>query len=215
MTVTVACVLVHGHVKFTLEYVRRLQSMVAKNMDRPYRFVCLTDQPESMPAAVEAIPIVHPQNFKGWWAKINLFRPGLFTGRVLYLDLDVLIVAPLAPIIDYPARMALVPDGAPNFEGQGELRTVHRYNSSVMVWDAGVPDDLFKSWTPAVAERLWGDQDFIGEQMPSEMTMPAEWFPRISAVQPPWPADTKVVLVKKPKNHLAANRWPWFERAWG
>lgn len=215
MTVTIACVMVRGHVKFTPVYVERLLGMVAKNIDRPYRFVCLTNQPEAMPSGVEPIPIVHSQSLKGWWAKINLFKPGMFSGRVLYLDLDVLIVAPLAPIIDYPARMALVPDGAPNFEGQGGLKTVHRYNSSVMVWDAGIADGLFNSWNPAVAERLWGDQDYIGEQMPSEVTMPVTWFPRISAVQPPWPADTKVVLVKKPKNHLAAQRWKWFEEAWG
>jgi len=189
--------------------------MVAKNIDRPYSFVCLTDYPDEMPNGVEAIPIVHSKSLKGWWAKINLFRPGLFTGRVLYLDLDVLIVSPLSEIIDFPARMALVPDGAPNFNGHGALKTVHRYNSSVMVWEAGVADKIFENWTPAVAERLWGDQDFIGEQMPAEQAMPAEWFPRISQVRPPWPSSAKVVLVKKPKNHLAAEQWPWFDEMWG
>lgn len=213
--ITVACVLVRGHVAFTPEYVARLRSMVARNIDRPYRFVCLTDRPEQLPPEVEAVPIVHWKSLKGWWAKINLFRPGLFTGRVLYLDLDVLIVSPLNAIIDFPARMALVPDGAPKFQGQGELKTVHRYNSSVMVWDAPVGNQLFENWKPDIAARLWGDQDWIGEQMPNEATMPASWFPRISEAQPPWPKETKVVLVKKPKNHLAASRWKWFEEAWG
>jgi hypothetical protein len=34
-------------------------------------------------------------------------------------------------------------------------------------------------------------------------------------VRPPWPKEAKVVLVKKPKNHEAVERWPWFEAMWG
>lgn len=216
MTVTVACVLVRGHIDFTVDYVRRLRSMVDRHMDRPFRFACLTDRTQAqMPEGVEAIPISHSRRLKGWWAKINLWKPGLFEGRVLYLDLDVLVVSSLAPIIDYPARLALVPDGAPNFQGKGDMRTVKRYNSSVMAWDAGVGTDLFTEWTTVTARRLWGDQDLIGERLPNEATMPAEWFPRLSAVKPPWPADAKVILSKCPKNHIAAQRWPWFAEAWG
>lgn len=215
MSVTVACVLVKGHIDFTPLYVERLYSMVKRNIDRPFKFVCLTDQPEAIPAAIEAVPIRPKRALKGWWSKIELWRPELFNGRVLYLDLDVLVVSSLAPIIDFPARMAFVPDGAPNFQGQGDCKTVKRYNSSVMVWDAGLGCDLYARWSVPVAARLWGDQDWIGEQMPNEATMPAEWFPRISAVQPPWPDAAKVILVKKPKNHLAAQKWPWFDKAWG
>jgi hypothetical protein len=215
MSVTVACVLVRGHVDFRPLYVERLHSMVTRHIDRPFRFVCLTDQPQRMPAGVEAIQIRLPPRVKGWWAKVNLFRPGIFTGRILYLDLDVLLVSSLALIIDYPAPFALVPDGAPNFQGHGNRKCVKRYNSSVMVWDAGVATDLYTQWTPAVTNRLWGDQDLIGERFPNEATMPLEWFPRLSAVQPPWPDAAKVVLCKRPKNVEAARKWPWFAQAWG
>lgn len=215
MTVTVACVLVRGHIAFTTDYVERLYSMVTRHVDRPFRFVCLTDRPQQrMPPGVEAIPVRLPPRLKGWWAKINLWKPGLFTGRVLYLDLDVLVVSELAPIIDFPARMALVPDGAPTFQGRGPLKVVKRFNSSAMVWDADVGTNLYTDWTSKVAKRLWGDQDWIGEQMPEEMTLPAEWFPRLSAVKPPWPNEAKVILCKCPKNHEAATRWPWFNEAW-
>jgi hypothetical protein len=211
---TVVCVWVRGHVPFTAEYVTRLYGMVDRWIDRPFRFVCLTDRPEKLPSRISTVRIVPPRGCKAWWTKVQLFRPTTsIEGRVLYLDLDTLIVGPLAPILDYPAPFALAPH-AGMFQGQDGLAVVKRFNSSVMVWNAGEQAALYDSWTPIVAKRLFGDQDFIGEQCPEAAAMPAAWFPRISAVQPPFGPDAKVVLVKKPKNIEAAKRWPWFREAW-
>jgi len=218
---TVACVWVAGHVPFTAQYVVRLQSMVARNLARSFRFVCLTDRPQLLPARIETIEIPPPGALKGWWRKLELFNPahGL-AGRVLYLDLDVLIVAGLDPIVAFPAPFALAPDGAPEFRPKSGHATVKRFNSSVMVWDAdqvqanGSP--LHADFVPAVADRLWGDQDWIGERWPAASRMPLEWFPRISEIGGAGdvPPEAKVVLVKKPKNELAAELWPWFRRRW-
>lgn len=212
---TVACVLVRGHVAFSVEYVARLHSMVQRNISREFEFVCLTDQPKQMPKGVRAIKIDAPKpGLKGWWSKIELFRPGRFGGRVLYLDLDTLIVAPLDPIIDYPAEFALAPDGAPSFNGGEGLKVVKRYNSSVMIWDWDVVAELHRQWSPAVAGKLWGDQDWIGQQCTWAQTMPATWFPRLSTKRELWPADAKVVLCKCPKNADAAVLWRWFADMW-
>jgi hypothetical protein len=212
---TVCCVWVHGHVPYSAEYVYRLEAMVKKWMDhRKYRFVCLTDRPWEL-GAIDTIPIANPSPLKGWWSKVRCFDSDLrLMGRVLYLDLDTLIVGPLADVLDQASTFALAPSGG-TFEGKGPLKVVKRFNSSVMVWDEGVNYQLFDDWTPSVAARLWGDQDWIGEQMPQADTMPAAWFPRISELgkEPP-SLDAKVVLVKTPKNEEAAKRWPWFEKAW-
>ncbi len=208
--ITVACVLVRGHVPFTADYVTRLRSMVARHLALPHRFVCLTDR--EIPG-VETIPITAPKGCFAWWAKLRLFDPAVgLTGRVLYLDLDTLVVADLAPIVEYPAAFALVPDGAPGFQPKSH-RVVHRFNSSVMVWDGDSPQ-LWQDWTPKNATMLWGDQDWIGERLPDAAAMPAEWFPRLSVARPPW-LEAKVVLCKKPKNAAAALQWPWFAEAWG
>lgn len=214
---TVACVCVRGHLGyFNRDYVARLERMARRTIARPFRFVCLTDQWRNMPSSVEPIPIELPPGLKGWWAKVQLFNPALrLSGRVLYLDLDVLLVRSLLPIIDYPAPFVLAGDGAPGFVPANGLATVKRFNSSVMVWHAGAQAHLFEAWTPAVAERLWGDQDWIGERCPGAAALPLDWTPRISSVRPPWPQDARVVLVKKPKNHEAARRWPWFRQLWG
>lgn len=216
MSLTVACVWVKGHVPYPVEYVKRLASMVARHLDRPYKFVCLTDGPDRVPSGVEPIHIKNPRPLDGWWSKVQLFNPkhGL-TGRVLYLDLDTLVVKPLDPIVDFPASFALVPHSG-RFNGRDGHAVVKRFNSSVMVFDAGVTHRLYEEWSPEVADRLHGDQDWIGEQYPEAWTMPLPWFPRVAEVGPEGriPAEAKVVLVKTPKNILAAKKWPWFNREW-
>jgi hypothetical protein len=220
MSLTIACVWVQGHVPYGVEYVARLASSVRRSLARPSAFVCLTDQPRRVPAGVIPLEVPSPRPLKGWWSKIELFRPSRFTGRVLFLDLDSLIVDQLDPIVDYPAPFALVPHtGKPagTFpEGREGLTVVKRFNSSVMVWDAdGHLDRLCTDWSPRVAARLWGDQDWIGEQLPDAAAMPMTWFPRVSQIEDgPVPADAKVVLCKKPKNVIAARQWPWVQEAW-
>lgn len=226
--ITVACVWVKGNVPYGVEYVANLRAMVAKHLTRDHRFVCLTDRPGQLPGGIEAISITLPKGLFGWWGKIELFRARRFEGRVLYLDLDTLVVRSLDPIADYPSPFALVPH-AGTFTGayKGKVRRiVPRFNSSVMVWDAseGVSAQLHRPWTAEVADDLHGDQDWIGQQMPHASAMPAAWFPRLSEIEVSGPfahdrgifvpKDARVILSKKPKNHIAADLWPWFAKLW-
>lgn len=211
---TIVCVWMQGHVSYPVRYVDRLAGMVRKHMDRPYRFVCLTDRPRQVPRGVEAIAIPNLLPLFAWWSKLQCFNAALpLTGRCLYLDLDTVIARSLAPILDYPAPFALIPHTG-RFEGKNGRAVVKRFNSSVMVWNAGEQRALFDTWSPAVAERLWGDQDHIGEQAPDAATFPAEWFPRLSAVKAGPPTDAKVILAKTPKNEQAARLYPWFNKLW-
>lgn len=226
---TVACVWVKGNVPYGVEYVAKLRGMVGRHLSQPFRFVCLTDRPELLPANVEGIKIALPKGLFGWWAKVELFssRHG-FTGRMLYLDLDTLVVSDLQPIVDYPAPFALVPH-AGTFNGKHGLAVVKRFNSSVMAWDAGTQDHIFNNFDPAkTPKRLWGDQDLIGEQSPLAAFFPAEWFPRLSEsiidatshsgkhwIWNGIPPEARVILCKTPKNTVAAAAIPAFAEAWG
>lgn len=215
--VIVACVWVKGHVHYPDVYVERLASMVRRHLSRPHSICCLTDRPDRVPSGVTAVTIASPGKLHGWWSKIELFNPARAWGgrRVLYLDLDTLIVAALDPIVDFAAPFALVPH-AGDFHGKNGLSVVPRFNSSVMVWTAGAADDVFTTWTPAIAKRLHGDQDHIGEVASDAVAMPLEWFPRLSSigVAGQLPTGARVVLAKKPKNIEAAQRWPWFAERW-
>ncbi len=218
MSLTVCCVWVNGHVHFGVEYVEKLHAMTRRWIKRDFEFVCLTDRPEQIPNDMEPVLIESPGSLKGWWRKVELFNPEHgFCGRMLYLDLDTLLVDSLKAVIDYQAPFALAPH-AGTFSGSGGLQVVKRFNSSVMVWDAGTQDHIYTNWTPKVAKRLWGDQDHIGEQCPFAAAMPSEWFPRLSELRNDWPEiwpESKVILCKKPKNEEASKVLRGFAEAWG
>lgn len=219
-SLTVCCVYVKGEYPYTVEYVTRLQAMVHRWIDRPYSFVCLTDQPWAIPGGIDTIPVVKLPKCAAYWTKLELFNPERhWSGRMLYLDLDVLIVSPLAPIIDCSAEFALTAD--PVFVGQKTKdrfgrRIVRRFNSSVMVWNGGTQTHLYTLWSHVAAERLSGDQDWIAEHNPDAFGLPRRWFPRLSEVgEPPFDPDVKVILTKYPKNHVAMETRPWLAPLWG
>ncbi len=143
--------------------------MVGANLNQPYRFVCIegSDKP-------------------GWWAKIDLFTPGLFTGRVLYLDLDVTVVGNLDDLANQDAPFVAIAD----------YQHPLTINSSVMAWDAGAGDAIYTDFTPDVMSRLHGDQNWIHEKVFAER-FPRRWCPSYRAhVQPTGkvPDDARVIV---------------------
>ncbi len=83
---TVACVYRTGGRLYSPRYVTTLAAMVRRNLTLPYRFVCLTD---SNDVTCERIALIN--NWSGFHSKSELFRPGLFSGPLLYFDLDTVI----------------------------------------------------------------------------------------------------------------------------
>jgi hypothetical protein len=144
----VACVLSPGPI-YMRSHVARLEAMVAAHMVQPYRFVCLDDSP-----------------WPGYWAKISLFEPRRFTGRVLYLDLDVTVVGPLDDLADYPGDFVAIRD-----------YLSLTLNSSVMAWRAGIADHVHANFTPGLIGRRGGDQAYSTEQMPAAACFPRCWVP--------------------------------------
>jgi hypothetical protein len=219
-SVIVTCVWVEANVPFTAEYVYKLRNMVRRNLPTQHRFVCLTDRPEQLPG-IETLKIPKPQGMFGWWSKLELFAPEhawFFGGEtVLYLDLDVLVVGSLMLLGELvePPTLTLVPDQG-TFQGSGSRRVIKQYNSSVMLFRSGEHSELYSRWNKDVTLRLWGDQDWIAEQLPNQLTMPARWFPRISTIEANVSklAGARVVLCKKPKNHDAVALWPWVKEIW-
>lgn len=151
---TVWCVCVGD--KYGAGDVRILQDMVARNLDRPHRFRCLTD------VDIAGIDCFTPdENWPGWWSKLLLFRYS--SGPSLYLDLDVVIVGNLdrllSDTLSMPANWAQ--------SGHGGCQ------SSVMAWhgDYSFIADRFNPEYLAAPERgncgaygpnkLWGDQEYI------------------------------------------------------
>lgn len=148
---TVACVEWGDYCGQGARYVRNLRAAVARHLAAPHRFVCLTDRPAAHPD-VQTSALA--PGLAGWWNKLELFRPGRFEGRVLYLDLDSFVIGPLDALA---ARKGIIHLGMWGWKQND-------YGSGCMVWDAG---EHAEAWLrlnepPAPApQRFRGDQDWL------------------------------------------------------
>ena len=104
---SVVCVQTGNYLGRGVEYVANLHRMVSEHLSLPHRFYVLTDDAASNYPGVVAKPAKH----KGWWAKIEMFNPhGMFRGRVMFLDLDTLIVGNIDHIAAYRGHFATLRD---------------------------------------------------------------------------------------------------------
>ena len=124
------------------EYVNTLYDMVARNMPGgiAYRFACLTDDPAGLDPRIE--PIALPADLERWYGKLYLFKRGLFPDgtRMVYLDLDTVIVGQLDAIVGYRGQFATLTD----------FFFPERMGPAVMLWEAG--DYAASIWDEWVAD---------------------------------------------------------------
>ena len=96
------------------DYANRLYAMVARNLIRPFRFVCFTDDASGLRPEIEAMDLppirIDPPYEKTPWKKLALYNPTLgdLRGLTLFLDLDILITGPLDKFFDYPGDYCVI-----------------------------------------------------------------------------------------------------------
>ncbi len=137
--------------KYSKDYVNRLHAMVARNitMGVEGKFVCFTDQPDELHPQIEKRPL--PTHLNGWFKKLWLFSRDLFDpeDRIVYFDLDTVIVGDLDPLIAYDGEFLI-------------LRDFYRPNgwqASVMAWRAGFGHRIFDEWIAAGNPEKFRDGD--------------------------------------------------------
>ena len=192
------------------EYVNILYDMVRRNLPQlfPGRFVCFTEDPEGIDPGIEIRPL--PVGLSGWWNKLALFKSGVFkpTERVLYIDLDTVIMGALDEIARYDGQFA-------------SLRDFYRSDgigSGVMAWPGGFGSEIWEKFEAQGFPQIeGGDQAFI-ESMGIEAVRLQDAFPGLicsfkkDCIQGP-PLDTGIVCFHgepKPDNCNS----PWVERIW-
>lgn len=94
--------------RYDSSYINRLYHAVRAHMSRPFRFVCVTDDPTGIEAGVDIVPLPGNPDVQGraWpnlHAKLCLFQPGFaeLEGPTLFLDVDLLVTGPLDDFFDY------------------------------------------------------------------------------------------------------------------
>lgn len=120
------------------EYVNNLFDMVRRNLSDNVegRFVCLTDDPTGLHEDICAISL--PDDIKGWWGKLYMFKRGLFPDmeRMIYFDLDTLIVSNIDSIVSYSGDFAILRD----------FMNANTLAPGVMLWRAGACSEIWNEW---------------------------------------------------------------------
>lgn len=98
-----ACV-IHGN-GYDWQYVENLYNMLTRTIPAGIRFHVYTEHDRSVPPhmikhVLDDWGVSGPK--KSWWYKMQLFNSAHFSGDLLYLDLDVVIVRDLTCLIQQP-----------------------------------------------------------------------------------------------------------------
>ena len=141
------------------EYVNRLFASVARNLTRPFRFVCVTNDVSGIRPEVECVPFMESPNVPGrkWpniFSKLTLFKDGFadLEGPTLYLDLDVLITGPLDKFFDYrPGEFCIIRNWV-EFYKRIFRRLPPIGNSSCFRFDAGASNAVYEFFLREVAD---------------------------------------------------------------
>lgn len=104
---------------YTRDYVEKLKRGFERHLPIPHKFVCLTDDVY----ADHCVPLKH--DWPGWWAKIELFRPGLFDGPVIAVDLDTVLTGDLSALVQHEHPFVMMRD----------FQLPDRANSCLMYWE--------------------------------------------------------------------------------
>ena len=228
--------------KYGPEYVNRLYGMVARHLARPFRFVCLTDDPagaraEVVTAPIPALPRIAQPKERGWF-KLASFSPalkGLLDDEVLYLDLDVVIMGALDPFFEAPGSFPLIRDWYHPVRLVGNS-SVYRYRPA----ERWALFEAFSADTDAIVTRIRNEQEYLSaylEQRGELSFWPREWCQsyRVGCLAP-WPArlwatprappGTRILIFHgDPKpDEAMAGRWglglkswrpaPWIAEYW-
>jgi hypothetical protein len=180
--------------------------MVQRHLHQRYDFLCLTDDATGLDPGIATAKL--DSLLHGWWHKLTLFRPDPYgiKGRILFIDLDSVIVGNLDELADY------APD---------EPLTICRdfmagiYNSSVFRLDSGALPFIWERFAenPAqVMQTLHGDQEFISIQTRAELFPPGWCVSYRLQAQDRVPPDARVICFHgEPKPHACGG---WVKGKW-
>ena len=139
-------------------WVDKMKRALEKHMSIPFQFVPLTDSDHDYPS--HKIEYDNP----GYWNKIELFKPGLYEGPTLFIDLDNVITGDLAPMIS-----AVQGRGFSMWRGRVNHKQPYPVATSTLMYWSQHPNHLWNIWN-SYPESYWykqyasgrlGDQAFI------------------------------------------------------
>ncbi len=158
--INIALVLRTGGDTYNYKYVNALAENIRRHTKTKFTLSCLTDNDTGIdPNLVdETIPFRH--NYRGWWSKIELFRPEVFTGdRVFYMDLDTVVVNNIDEMLQFKTTFA-------------GIRDLYHHNfmqTGIMSWNPNYNHQVYENFVPRAGHIMMnypeGDAKWIRENV--------------------------------------------------
>lgn len=187
------CIVVKWGDKYPAAEVNRLFAGVARMTKRDVRFLCLTDDPEGLapdiePLALRDTPLQSRiraaqgrlRRAGGALRKTAVFEPGLvpdLEGRLLCLDIDVLVTGPLDDLFDHAPGKVVMP---PPFKARSHIET--RGEGSAILFDPGrhgfLHDDIARNTEEMLDFSMGSEQrytSFTAERHGALAHFPPDW----------------------------------------
>lgn len=93
--------------KFSAEYVNKLYNAIKRNVTIPYEFICFTENPKGIECKTK--PFLN--DLPTWWYIIGLFNKDHgFKDKILYMDLDTVIMDNIDHILSLDTDFAITED---------------------------------------------------------------------------------------------------------
>lgn len=166
--------------KYGAEYVNRLYNMVKRNTTLPFKFICFSDRNDGITSEVEVRPLPEmdlPEGKERGWRKLSTFKKDVgLSGRVLFLDLDTVIVSNIDEYFTMDGDFVMVKHLNPSKKQGIGMTSVYRY-------EAGKFADVYEYFMAnidKVKSEYRHEQayvcDFLGSQGKIKF-FPKEWMP--------------------------------------
>lgn len=198
--------------RYPAHYVNVLFRSVQRNLSRPFRFLCLTDDPSGLLEGVETAPF--PENpgitqaaWPNVFMKLVMTRDGFenLSGPTLFLDLDLVILDRIDCFFDYqPGENCIIHNW---WERRKQLlrKRPEIGNSSIFRFEAGrsqyIYDTLLAEMDRAQDRAVFAtEQAFLTYAMRERCWWPEEWVRSFKFnCRPPFPLNL-ILAPAKPKD---------------
>lgn len=178
--------------KYGPEYVNRLFNMVARNTTLPFKFVCFTDDAKGLLPEIDARPLPQmdlPPDKERGWRKLSLFRKDVgLEGRVLFLDLDTVIVGNIDGYFTMDGKFIFIKHWKPSEKhGIGETG-VYRFEAGELQF---LYDDFMANMEKIKASYRH-EQAYVGDVLSKRGLAgfwPSEWMPSQIHLHEAFPAE--------------------------
>ena len=197
--------------RYPARYVNILFRSVGRNLSRPFRFICLTDDPEGLLEGVETAPFPDNPGLKQsrWpnvFMKLEMTRDGFLDleGATLFLDLDLVVLDSIDCFFDYQAGKNCIIHNWWERRKQILRKRPPIGNSSIFRFEAGKSQYIHDTFV-AEMDRAENRSIFVTEQhfltyaMKERYWWPEAWVRSFKFnVRPPFPLNL-AMAPRRPK----------------